>query len=210
VGFTLQIIPAPGSNELLFAGVQDFSYLNSGPAPGPQYVFYGDSADWISGQSSPPPIGGSVTKTVYATPNGGDTFVGLDSTNSGNPISLDTSNTPVLLAVLKLDASITNVGDVYTIGLVPSSGDGSMNSSTTTFFDHVNFNNGTEISSVPYTSTPGTVTITAASIPEPASIVMGLSAVALLAGARWVRGPWRSKRGTRRRPARSPGATESR
>jgi hypothetical protein len=186
LAFQLQIA---GPNFLQFATSQDFSYLNA-----PKYAFFGDSTHWINGQTVPPPIGGFTQTTVYTN----DTFAGSDSTLSTNPVSLDSSNTntPVLLAVLTLDAPVgkVNVGDVYTISLVPSAGDGSMNTSTTTLFDNVNFSNGTEISSVPYTSTPGTVTIIAASIPEPSSIIMGLSAVALLAGARWIRGPWRSKR----------------
>jgi len=165
-GFTLQIT---GPNELQFSPAQSFNYLSSS-----QYVFAGDSDDQMT--SSP---GGTAATTVYSN----DTFVGNDSTFSANPVSLSSTNTPVLLAALTLDATITNPGDIYSISLVPSSGNGSINSSSQTFFDVVDFlNTGLETSAVPFTSTPGTVTIASASIPEPASIVSGLIAVLILAG----------------------------
>jgi hypothetical protein len=95
-----------------------------------------------------------VTTTSYTN----DTFVGTDSTFSGNPVSLSASSGQALLASLSLNGAITNVGDSYTIGLVPASGDGSINSSTSTFFYNLNFQTDTETSAVPFTSTPGTVT----------------------------------------------------
>ncbi|MFI5454255.1 MAG: hypothetical protein ACHRXM_02290 [Isosphaerales bacterium] len=88
-----------------------------------QYVFAGDSTAQTTSST-----GGTVTETVY--PN--DTFVGNDSTFSGNLVSLSSANTPVLLAAVTLDATITSPGDSYSISLVPSSGDGSMNSSSKT------------------------------------------------------------------------------
>ncbi|MFI5458472.1 MAG: hypothetical protein ACHRXM_23825 [Isosphaerales bacterium] len=110
-----------------------------------------------------------------------DTFVGNDSTASGNPVSLTSANTatPVLLAALTLDATITSAGDSYSISLVPSSGDGSMKSSSKTVFDVVDFaNTGLETSAVPFStstsSTSGTLMIGPASVPEPASLVSGL------------------------------------
>ncbi len=164
LGFQLQIT---GPSFLEFSSSQNFSYLNAS-----NYVFFGDSNDSVT--SSP---GGIVSTSFYTN----DTFSGIDTTYSGNPISLNSSNTPVLLAVLTLDATNTNAGDSYTIGLVPPTGDGSINTNSVTYFDNYSFNTGTETSAVPYTSTPGTVTIIAASIPEPSSIIMGLSGVALLA-----------------------------
>ena len=86
LGFTLQIT---GPHELQFASTQDFSYLNSS-----QYVFSGDSAD--QNTSSP---GGNVTTTSYTS----DTFVGSDSTFSGNPVSLTASSGQVLLASLSFE-----------------------------------------------------------------------------------------------------------
>jgi len=164
--FTLQIT---GPNELQFSPSQSFAYLTSG-----QYVFAGDSTAQIT--SSP---GGTVALTNY--PN--DTFVGNDSTFSGNPVSLSSANTPVLLAALTLDATITSPGDSYTVSLAPPSGNGSMNSSGQTYFDVVDFaNTGLETSAVSFTSTAGTVTITAQSVPEPGSIVSALTGMLILTG----------------------------
>ena len=102
LGFMLQIT---GPHELQFASSQGFSYLNDS-----RYVFFSDSAD--QGTSSP---GGNVKTSVYAA----DTFVGFDSTTSGNPVSLTASSGQVLLASLGLDAAITNVGDSYTTASSP-------------------------------------------------------------------------------------------
>lgn len=165
LAFTLQIT---GPNELQFSPTQSSSYLNSS-----QYIFFGDSTD--QNTSSP---GGTVKTTTYAN----DTFVGTDSTFSGNPVSLTAASSPVLLASLSFNAAITNVGDKYTISLSPPTGNGSMSSSASTFFDVINFSTGAETSAVPFTGTPGTVTITAATVPEPASIVSGLTGLVLLAG----------------------------
>jgi hypothetical protein len=173
--FTLQIT---GPHELQFASTQSFSYLSNS-----QYVFSGDSTNQMT--SSP---GGTVTTTVYTN----DTFIGNDSTNSGNPVSLSSSNTPVLLAALTLSAAITAVGDSYTIGLVPSSGSGSISQNPNNFFDNFDFNTGAELSAVPFTSTPGTVIISAASIPEPSSIVSGLTAMLIGAGVHADRRPRRT------------------
>ncbi len=164
--FTLQIT---GPHELQFSTTQSFGYLTNS-----QYVFAGDSTAQMT--SSP---GGTASTTVYSN----DTFIGSDSTFSGNPVSLSSANSPVLLAALTLNATITNPGDSYSISLVPPTGNGSMNSSSQTFFDVFNFNTGSETSAVPFTSTSGTVTITgASSIPEPASITSGLTAMLILAG----------------------------
>ena len=168
--FTLQIT---GPNELQFSPSQSFGYLSSS-----QYIFAGDSSAQMT--SSP---GGTVATTVYKN----DTFVGNDSTSSSNPVSLSSANTPVLLAALTLDAAITNPGETYSISLIPSSGNGLMSSSNQTFFDVFNFNTGGEISAVPFTSASGTVTITGAVVPEPASIVSGLTGMLILAVAAGVR-----------------------
>ncbi len=133
--------------------------------------------------------GGTVSTTVYSN----DTFIGNDSTFSGNPVSLSSANTPVLLAALMLDTTITSPGDSYSISLLPSSGNGSMSTSSQTYFDVVNFNTGAETSAVPFTSTPGTVTIVASAVPEPASIISGLTALLILAGVHGVRRVRRSR-----------------
>jgi hypothetical protein len=170
IGFTMQI---SGPQELQFASTQGFGYLND-----PHYIFAGDSTD--QGTGSP---GGSVSTIVYAN----DTFIGSDSTASGNPVSLSTSSGQVLLATLSLDAAITNVGDSYTIGLVPTFGNGSIDSSPSTHLDVFDFLTGAEASAVPFTSTPGTVTITGSSVPEPPAIASVLTAGMILSGIFGVR-----------------------
>jgi len=154
-----------------FSTSQSFAYLTNS-----QYVFAGDSSAQMTMSA-----GGTVPSmgTVYAN----DTFIGNDSTFSGNPVSLSSANTPVLLAALTLNAAITSPGDSYSIKLVPGSGNGSMSSSMQTFFDVVDFaNTGLETSAVPLTSVSGTVLIGRASVPEPGSLVSGLIGMITLAG----------------------------
>ncbi len=170
--FTLQITPSTVGN-LAFSTSQGFGYLNSS-----SYVFFGDSADYIAGVSSPPPAGG----TPFTSMNGylNDSFLGFDNTNDFASVSLSTNSGQVLLATLALDASITSAGETFTVSLVPDSGSGSQNTSSSTYFNVVDssFN---EISAVPFTSTSGTMTITPSAVPEPSSIIPGLSALAILA-----------------------------
>ncbi|HZW32421.1 MAG TPA: hypothetical protein VFF52_17030, partial [Isosphaeraceae bacterium] len=113
-----------------------------------------------------------------------DTFTAGDSTASGNPVSLSAADPPMLLAAIVLSAPTNSVhaGDVDTISLVPLSGTGSMAGGTPTFFDVVDFSNtGLETSAVPFTSTSGTVQITAAApVPEPASRITTLTGAILL------------------------------
>jgi len=168
--FTLQIT---GPIELQFSPSQSFGYLTNS-----QYIFAGDSTNAATGSA------GTVSTTVYKN----DTFVGNDSTASGNPVSLSSANTPVLLAALTLDATITNPGDSYTISLIPPSGDGSMNSSLQTFFDVYNSDTGGETSAVPFTNMlPGTVTISAATVPEPGSMALALTVILISVGVVGVR-----------------------
>lgn len=179
VGFQLVITNGP-NDSLTFNSTQNFDYLNAS-----NYVFSGNSVDWASGQSSPPPNGGSAGTTTY----GNDTFTGFDQTNDLSTVSLNSSSTPLLLASLTLTAT-GDVGDRYTISLVPSSGNGSNDPSiggnANTFFDtqDSSFN---ETAHVGFISNPGTITIVAASVPEPGSLVLGLSATAMLGGVGAVR-----------------------
>ncbi len=169
--FTLQIT---GPNELQFATLQSYAYLTSS-----QYVFAGDSLDQTNLG-----FGGTVSTTVY----GDDAFVGYDSTLSGNSVSLSSTSSPVLLAALTLDASITNPRDSYTISLVPAGGNGSSSSSLQTYFDVVNWSTVAETSAVPFTSSSGTVTIsTTLATPEPSSMVVSLGVVLIMAGVHGVR-----------------------
>ena len=182
--FTLQITPNTVGN-LAFSNNQNFGYLNDS-----NYVFFGNSADWIGGMASPPPSGGTPESSANFTPpnmNGyaNDAFLGTDGTNDFAPVVLTSANTPVLLAKLTLDASITSAGETFTVSVVPSVGGDWQNGNAPTYFNLIdsNFN---QVSFVPYTSEAGTVTIIAASVPEPSSIVCGLSALAILASCRVV------------------------
>ena len=145
--------------------------------------------------SGMPPIGEASRFPAMGTVYANDTSVGNDSTFSGNPLSLTSANTPVLLAALTLNATITSPGDSYSIKLVPSSGNGSMNTGGQTFFDVVDFaSTGLETSAVPFTSTSGTVLIGRASTPELASLVSGLVGKIAIAGFYGVRRLQRIKR----------------
>ncbi len=172
--FQLQITNNGVDNtQLAFSGNQDFGYVSNNPS----YVFYGDSN---AAQSSPPFIGGPPTQTVY--PN--DTFTGADSTFSGNPVSLSSGSTYLLasLSVTALTPASPVVGDAFTISLVPTSGTGSLFVNPNTYFDNFDFNTGAELSATSFTSASGTVNIVGAAIPEPASIISGLTALLILAG----------------------------
>jgi hypothetical protein len=172
-GFELQIF---GPNDLQFVNPPGTGYGSNS-----QYVFFGDSS------------GISASVTSVNTTN--DTFDASDSTASGNPVSLTSANTPVLLATIALSAptNSVNAGDVYTISLVPPSGNGSIAGNPPTFFDNFDFNTGGETSAVPFTSTAGTVRITSASVPEPAALVSGLAGLVFLSGLHGMRRLWRSR-----------------
>jgi hypothetical protein len=188
LGFELQITNNGVDNtQLAFSATQSFGYLNSSSPP---YVFLGDSFDYKSGSA-----GGIVSPTGTVYPY--DTFTGSDSTFSGNPVSLS-SGTTYLLASLTLTTATfasPNIGDSFTVSLVPSSGSGSANGSPppTTFFDNFNFDTGGETSATPFTSLPGTVMITGSAVPEPASIVSATIGIVILAGFHGVRRLRRSK-----------------
>jgi len=183
--FQLQITNNGVDNtQLAFSANQDFGYI-SNSSFNPAYLFLGNSFD-----AAPPssPVG-SPGQTVY--PN--DTFTGADSTYSGNPVSLSSGNTYLLasLTVTTLTGASPLVGDAFTISLVPTSN---------TFFDNFDFNSGSELTATPFTSTSGTVNIVAAAVPEPSSIVTGLTALLILAGVHAVRHvPCRRRRLARER-----------
>jgi hypothetical protein len=214
--FALQITQTTGTNNtngfLQFSANQSFSYLND-----PSYIFYGVSNDYINGGGSP--SGGSIEPPGMNSPSVyyGDTFQGLDSTNTSDPqygnaapVSLS-SGQQLLLASLTLSAPTNEVtpGNAFQISLVPIMGDGSQNSSNQTYFDVFDYNpdpsdptSGTEISHVPFiNSAMGTVTITAgtqgpAIVPEPASTITSLTGAALFTAYGLVR-----LRRSRRQPA---------
>jgi hypothetical protein len=174
--FQLQITNNGADNtQLAFSANQDFGYI-SNSSLNPAYLFLGDSFDAASPAS---PVG-SPGQTVY--PN--DTFTGTDSTFSGNPVSLSSGSTYLLasLAVTTVTGASPVVGDAFTISLVPTSGTGSLSPPTNTYFDNFDFNSGAELSATSFTSTSGTVNILGAAVPEPASIISGLTALLILAG----------------------------
>jgi hypothetical protein len=172
-GFQLQITNNGVDNtQLAFSANQNFGYLSDATL-NPHYVFLGDSIG-----AGPPPSGGIVTTTVYPQ----DTFVGFDSTASGNPVTLSSGTTYLLasLTITTLSGAPPMADDSFTISLVPATVDGSMNGSITTFFDNLDFTTGAALSTAPFKSAPGTVTIVAAEVPEPASIISGLTAIVVL------------------------------
>jgi hypothetical protein len=75
------------------------------------------------------------------------------------------------------------------VSLVPPTGNGSSSGGPSTYFNVVDssFN---ELSAVPFTSTPGTVNVVSGTVPEPTSIVSGMTALLIVMavqGARRVR-----------------------
>lgn len=178
-GFQVQV---SGPNDLQFVQPTADTWVNS---TNPPYVL----------QSEAPSYGATSTgDSVGTTSSLNDTYTGTNQTQSLNTVTL-TTGTKYLLAVLTVDTTGTNVGDTYTISLVPSSGNGSNNSNTAvTFFDTVDLNFH-ETGYVGFTSTSGTITITPASVPEPGSLVLGLSAMAMVAGV----GAGRRRRGRGRK-----------
>jgi len=164
-GFQLQI---NGPHFLEFAATagQDFSYLNDS-----RYVFvqpfgFNNSDDWFTGSN-----GGYVQTVNY--PN--DTFTGADSTTDLSTVSLTSGSSRLLLAAVSLVAptNLVDPGDQYAISLVSGSA----------YFDQF----GVPGTSIPFSSSPGTVTIAPASVPEPSTLIlaaMAAGAVLLAAGLR--------------------------
>jgi len=155
-GFQLQIT---GPHFLEFASTagQDFSYLNDS-----RYVFvqpfgFNNSADWFTGSN-----GGYVQTVNY--PN--DTFTGADSTTDLSTFSLTSSSSSLLLATVTLVAptNLVNPGDQYTISLVSGGA----------YFDQF----GVPGTSIPFSSSSGTVTIAAVAVPEPSTLVQAVIAAA--------------------------------
>ena len=100
------------------------------------------------------------------------------------------SGTTYLLASLTVTTATGAspvVGDTFTISLVPTLGTGSMSANPNTYFDNFDFNSVAEVSFTAFTSTPGTVTIVASAVPEPVSIISGLTALLILAGVHGAR-----------------------
>jgi hypothetical protein len=187
-GFQLQVSNNGVDNtQLAFSGTQDNSYASNSTL-NPSYLFFGDSTA-VTTSSGP-----LTSPTTSATGYPNDTITGTDSTASGNPISISAGQT-FLLATVTLTTvtpAAPMLGDSFTISLIPASGDGSVNTNPNTFFDNFSFDTGIETSASPFSSTPGTITVMGAAVPEPASIIPGLTATMILAGAYGVRRSRRS------------------
>lgn len=162
-GFEFRIATA-GSTRLEFVDPQPDSQLTES-----NYVFSGNSGD----ANVPTPVG---TVSTVVTPN--DTFIGGDFTNDFSDVTV--SSSPLLLATLRVTADTVlppGDGDSFTVSLV----DGL----STYFASNAN-------PSLSYRSSSGTVTIQAAVVPEPSSLLIVASGGVffLLVGAR----PWRRAR----------------
>ena len=174
--YSIQLVIAPTNGtltQLAFSSPTDqqLGYLSSS-----NYIFQNDSVCSFA----PAIRGRHGDSTVY--PN--DTFNATDSTADGNTVTI-ASNQTYLLAMLPI-TTLTQLdpqaGDTFMVSLAPDSGNGSSNGGSPTYFNVLDFNPNSptyfeELSAVPYTSTSGMVTILPASVPEPASIVCGLTAM---------------------------------
>ena len=173
-GFDLQIANSGlDGTQLAFSSNQSFGYVNDS-----SYLFYGDSNAAETSTAA-----GYTSSSATGYPN--DTFLGLDYTADGNPVTLS-SGTSYLLASLTVTTATgapPAVGDTFSVSLVPTSGSGSLFAGSNTYFDVLN-SNYQETSYTAFSSNSGTLTIGPASaVPEPASIVSGLAGLVVVASA---------------------------
>ncbi len=143
--------------------------FNATNPPYAPYVFAGNSFD----ESTPTSLVFNIGTTAY-----------LNDTLNGGDFTADFMNAPglpggtmdTLLALLPLTTATgatPAAGDTFLVSLVPLSDDG----------DTLGLNSGFQDAlgnSYAFSSTPGTVTITASSVPEPAAWILGLIAMAFL------------------------------
>lgn len=164
--------PSPGNAAM---GLQPYNYLSAG-----NYIFSGDSTDGIAGvNGGNPPVGG---------PTPGPAFnISDNSLSSSEYVPPNNSPGVTLLASLLLDAQSANAGETYGVSVVVSLS-GTTDTSFTNAGSPVNYSQNTSV-----TGFSGTVTIGTSAIPEPASIVSGMTALALLAGLHGFRCLRRSK-----------------
>jgi hypothetical protein len=159
--------------QLAFDPNQDFTAVEGNS----QYLFYNDSFGAV----------GTVSESNTGYPS--DTVTVLDSTADGNTVPLSAGSS-YLLAALTVTTSTgapPNPTDSFSISLIPGSGSGSYSAGTNTVFNDIDFNTFTEISAAPYSSSPGTATITSSAVPEPGSIVAGATALLIVSAARYAR-----------------------
>ncbi len=167
--YAIQLVIAPMNGTLTQLAFSSPTPQQLGYLSDPDYIFVNNSIAAL-----PPPFVGGPAQTIYSN----DTFIATDSTADGNTVSIGVGQT-YLLAILPI-TTLTQLdpqtGDSFKLDLAPISGTGSNSGDASTYFDVLNSNNN-ETSSIPFASTSGTVMISAASIPEPGSIVSGLAAV---------------------------------
>jgi hypothetical protein len=170
----LQFAPNPFEPSDATPQTQNYNYLSAS-----NYIFPGDSLN-----------GGTDSNGGLLPGNqNGQQFIGFDqSFDAANYAPANNLPGYTLLASVVLYAYDTNVGDIYTVSVVPG---------TNTFFNQIDpmtFQTipGTDLNDSASTMTgyTGKVMIGAAAVPEPGSIVSGLAALgvgAVIYGARRLR-----------------------
>jgi hypothetical protein len=166
------------------SGEQPYNYLLPPGSAAPNYIFGNDSLASSLGINAGQQPSGSASSF----------FAILDlslsrsehAPSSDSPPTLATPGT--LLASLLIQTVATSPGDQYSVNLVFNNSGGNGD----TFFT----NSGSDVA---YQSTLGTApgfsgTITIASVPEPAAIVSGMTALVLVAGFQLVRRSGRLRR----------------
>ncbi|HEX8203165.1 MAG TPA: PEP-CTERM sorting domain-containing protein [Isosphaeraceae bacterium] len=177
--FSFQFVITPASpRRLEFRDPQAGTQLTD-----PNYVFFGNSST---------PTGAQIGNVSSVTPGINNVFSGGDDT--ANLADVTVTMAPRLLARLDLAATTALAGDAFAISLTPSA-------PQTRFDSNATFAGTTGL---PFTSTPGTVTIGAPVVPEPASLALLAVGLPLAvwarrrrsarladasAGSRWVRSP---------------------
>jgi hypothetical protein len=172
--YAIQLVIAPTNGTLTQLAFSVPTSQQLGYLSDTNYIFVNDSFAAL-----PPPFVGLPTQTIYNN----DTFTATDSTVSGNTVSIAVGQT-FLLAILPI-TTLTQLdpqpGDSFSVSLNPTSGTGSNSGGASTYFDVLDSSNN-ETSYVSFTSSSGTVTISPAAVPEPSSIVSGLTAILIGAG----------------------------
>lgn len=172
---TVGISALSGSGTVIFAdpSVQPFSYLNAG-----NYIFAGDSLYATAGVAA-----GQYPGAPYTT----SYFTFYDSSLSGANYAPASNNPPTnsspgtLIGSLLIDAVSTNVGNTFSVSLVPTGPDA-------TFFENAGGSFQSFQSTLGSTSGyNGTITIVGAAVPEPTGIALGMTAIVLVGGFRTIR-----------------------
>jgi hypothetical protein len=160
---------APDPNNA-FSSQQPYNYLSAG-----DYIFSGDSTDGIAGVNGGAPSPSGTSMTITDESLSGSEYTPM----SDSPPTMADPGT--LLASVLIYAITTNPGDQYQVGLVSAS-----------------FTNmGSPVGSPTLGSTTGftgLLGVTNSSVPEPASIVSGMTALVILVGFEGGRRLRRSRR----------------